>query len=62
LLNIWKTSFTVRAVRHWNRLIREVVHGPVPEDFHGKAGPGSEQPDVAEDVTVHCRGVGLDNL
>ena len=27
-----------------------------------QAGPGSEQPDLAVDVPVHCRGDGLDDL
>ena len=30
--------------------------------IQGQAGPGSEQPDLAIDVPVHCRGVGLDEL
>ena len=34
----------------------------MPGDFQSEAGPGSEQPDVAVDVPVHCRGVGLDDL
>ena len=31
----------------------------VPGDIQGHAGPGSDQPDVAAGVPVHCRGVGL---
>jgi len=31
-------------------------------DVQGQAGPGSEQPDLAVDVSVHCRGVGLNDL
>lgn len=34
------------------------IHGNIP----GQDGQGSEQPDVAEDVPVHRRGVGLDGL
>ena len=34
----------------------------VPGDTQGQAGGGSEQPDVAVYVPVHCRGVGLDDL
>ena len=30
--------------------------------IQGKAGAGSEQPDLAVDVPVYCRGVGLDDL
>ena len=35
---------------------------PIPGDIQGQAGPGPEQPDVAVDVPVHCRGDGLDGL
>ena len=36
--------------------------GGVLGDIQGQAGWGSEQPDVAVDVPVHCREVGLVNL
>ena len=32
---------------------------PIPEDTQGQAGPGSEQPDLAVGVPVHCRGARL---
>ena len=48
-------------VRHWHRLPREVVDG-VPRNTQGQAGQGSEHPDQAVGVPVHCRGVGLDGL
>ena len=35
---------------------------PIPGEFQGKAGSGSQQPDLAVDVPVHSMGVGLDNL
>ena len=35
---------------------------PVPADAQGEAGRGSEQPDVAVGILVHCKGVGLDGL
>ena len=35
---------------------------PIPGDTQGQAGWGSEQPDVAVGVPVHCREVGLDVL
>jgi len=35
---------------------------PVPGDVQGQAGSGSEQPDIAVDVPVHCRRVGLNDL
>jgi len=34
---------------------------PIPGDIKGHAGWGSEQPDVAVYVPVHCK-VGLDGL
>jgi len=34
----------------------------VLRDIQGQAGPGSEQSDLAVDVPVHCRVVGLDDL
>jgi len=35
---------------------------PVPRDTQSQAGQGSEQPDWAVGVPVHCRGDGLDDL
>jgi len=35
---------------------------PIPGGIQGQAGQGSEQPDPAVDVPVHCRGVELDCL
>lgn len=34
---------------------------PVLGHFPTQAEPDSEQPDVAVSVSVHCRGVGLDD-
>ena len=34
----------------------------VSGDIQGEAGGGSEQPNLAISVPVHCRGVGLDDL
>lgn len=33
-----------------------------PGDLQGEAGPSPGLPDLAEDVPVHCSGIGLDNL
>lgn len=52
-----KKIFTMVMVRHMNRLLREMV-----ENIQVKFGCGSKQPDLAEDVPVHCRGVGLADL
>ena len=54
------SCFTIRVVRHWNSLLREVVN--VPSLGISKAGRGSKQPYVPVDVPAHCRGVGLDDL
>ena len=35
---------------------------PVPGNIPGEAGRGSEQPDRAVGVPVHCRGFGPDDL
>jgi len=35
-LDITKTFFTVRVVKHWHRLPREVVEAPSPETFKVK--------------------------
>ena len=35
---------------------------PLPGDFQDEAGPGSGLPDLAVNVPVHCRRVGLDDL
>ena len=48
--------FTVRMVRHWNRLPTELVDALSLETM---AGWGSEHPDLAVGVPVHCSGVGL---
>lgn len=47
---------TVTVVKPWHRLSREVVEAPSPETFH------MMQPDLVEDVSGYCRGVGPDDL
>ena len=34
----------------------------IPGNIHDLAGPGFEQPDLAEVVPPHCKGIGLDDL
>ena len=50
--------FMIEIVRHWNR----GGGYPILGDIQGQARPGSEQPDLAVGVPVHCRGVRLDDL
>ena len=35
---------------------------PVPGDIQCQSEPGSEHPNLAVDVPVHCRAIGLDEL
>jgi len=43
-LDIRKMSFTVRVLRHWNRLLRVVVDALSLETFKARLGPGPGQP------------------
>ena len=52
----------IRVVKHRNRLPREVMDAPYLETFKVRLDGGSKQPDLAVDVPVHCRRVGLDDF
>jgi len=46
----------MRVVKPWHRLPRG-GRCPIPGNFQGQVGWGSEQPDPAEDVPAHGRGL-----
>jgi len=54
-LDTRKKFFTLRVVRHWDRLPREAVDAPSVQD---QAGWGFEQPGLVEGAPTHDRGVG----
>jgi len=41
-LDLRKMFFTIKILKHWHRLPREVVDAPSLETFQGQAGWGSE--------------------
>jgi len=47
-LNIRKHFFTLRVVRYWHRLTREVVESLSLEMFENPSGHGPEQPAVGD--------------
>jgi len=57
-LDIRKKFFTMRVLKHWHRLPREVVDTPLPVVVQGQVGWSSEQPGLVGDVPAHGRGVG----
>jgi len=61
-LDIRKKFFTMSVVKHWHRLLREVVEAPSLEAFKARVDRALEQPGVVEGVPAHCRRVGLDDL
>ena len=58
-MDIRKKSFIKRMVRHWNRLLRDVVDALSLETF--MVG-WARQLGLYVDVPVHFRGAGLDDI
>jgi len=56
-----KKFFTVRVMRHWHMLPREVVDVPSMETFKVMLDQVLD-PDIAEGISVRCGGVGLGGL
>jgi len=63
-----KKFFIIRVVRHpyYKGTLEQVAHRSggscVSGDIQGEAGGGSEQPNLAVSVPVHCGGVELNDL
>lgn len=51
--------FTMRVLRHWNRLSRKVGYAPFLEVFEGQVGWCFEPLDVLKNVSAHPKRVGL---
>lgn len=60
-LNTWKLLFTLRVIKHWNRLPREVCQVSTLGDFQNLTGHGFEKP-VLGDLALLEQVAGLDGL
>lgn len=58
-LNMWKNIFYCEHDRALAQVAQRCCGCYVPGDFQGQNGPDLEQPDVAVDVPVCCRGAEL---
>lgn len=60
-MNVGKKSYTVMMVKHWNCLPRN-VDAQLLETFKAWLDVALSTLILAVNVSVHCRGVGLDGL
>ena len=56
-LDIRKKFLTIRVMRHWSMLPREVTNAPVPGRVQGQVGRGFGQPGLVEGGPAPGRGV-----
>lgn len=61
-LDTKKGFFTVRMMKQWNRMTREVVGAPSLEVHKARLVGGSEQTDLVEDFPTFTQEFGLDCL
>jgi len=61
-LDIRKNFFTMRVMRHWNRLLREAVDAPSLEVSKARLNGALSTLGPVEGVPPHGRGVELDDL
>jgi len=53
-----KKFFTVRVLRHWNKLTRKECGCPLSGSIQCRAGWGFEQPGLVGGVPAYSKGVG----
>lgn len=56
-LDLRKKFFMIRVVKHWHRLLREVVNGQcrILGKVQGQMGWGSDHPDLVKNDPAYCR-------